>query len=108
MLDILKRRLQSAIGQYEWSGERVYFKRLSAAAWIKIQALATPDADSDASKSLAFFVELLALTLCTESGGCECDSDEGRETLRQLGLNELQTLGELSLKHSGLGDKAKN
>lgn len=108
MLDILKRRLSAAIGKFEWNGEAIWLKRLSSGSWLKIQSLASDEADNDPAKGIAFYVELLALTLCDESGKCDCDSDEGRETLRQLGLGDLQQLGQLSLTHSGIGEQGKN
>lgn len=108
MIDLLKRRMMASVGSYEWNGETVYFRRLSAASWISLQSLATPEADNDPMKGVTFYVELIAATLCNSQGVTECDSGEGREALRQLGFKELQSLGELSLKHSGLHGDSKN
>jgi hypothetical protein len=108
VIDIIKRRLSAAVAAYEWMGETVHFRRLSAASWISLQSLATPEADTDPMKGVNFYVELIAATLCNSQGVTECDTSEGRESLRQLGLKELQSLGELSLKHSGLDGESKN
>jgi len=124
MLDILKRRLSASVGAYEWNGETVHFRRLSAGSWVAIQALTAqvagePKADEetkadeepkveDPAKAISFYVELIAITLCDSQGLAECDSDEGRKILRQLSMADLQSLGSLSLKHSGLGGDSKN
>lgn len=108
MLDLLKRRLSAAVGGYEWNGETVHFKRLSAGDFIAVKSLATPEADTDEKAGVEFYVQLLSVTLCTPQGVCECNSDEGRNTLQQLSLSDLQSLGQLSLKHSGLVNSEKN
>lgn len=108
MLDLLKRRISAAVGAYEWNGETVHFRKLSAGKWLAIQSLASTEADNDPAKAVAFYVELLAATLCSSQGTTECESESGREALQQLSMGELQSLGSLSLAHNGLGGEAKN
>lgn len=108
MLDLIKRRLENPIGKYDWRGETVFIKRLNASAWLTVQKLVSADADNDEQQGMDFYVQLLAMSLCDESGCVTCNNDEGRAALRELGLGDLKSLGELSLIHSGMGEQEKN
>lgn len=111
-LDDLKKHLKAATA-YEWRGETIYFRKLGAKVgmelFARIKALSGEwvSERQDQDKTFDFHVDVVALTLSDAEGNLLCDTDEGRETLRNVNFVELTELGTLALQHSGFGENAK-
>jgi hypothetical protein len=104
MIDALRNYLAGTVHRFQWNGADCFVRRLSAGEYVSLYPLMTPDADKDAGVMLAFYVQLLSLTLCDAGGNRTCGSDEARELLQRLPLSELKKLGEVALKHAGIQD----
>lgn len=116
MLNRLKSINADCVKSYDWHGEPVCVRRLSAADWVQLQSFAAKagseeqDGVKDGAGTFDFYIELLAKCLCDAEGNADCDSDEGRNQLRMLGIADLTSLGQLALTHNGAKDEgdAKN
>lgn len=87
---------------FEWCGQTVHFRKLTAedhiALFGKLQSADTADGHA---ATAAFHVEVVARSWADESGELVANSDEGREKLRLVGFNDLVALGKLALKFNG-------
>lgn len=109
MLDRLKQKNAGFVGSYEWDGTTIHLCRMTAKEWVRMQSILEAAAKEEiegnkADATVDFYVEVLARTLCDESGVKDCDSDEGRAELRKLSMGDLASLGQLALKHNGAKD----
>lgn len=109
-LEELKARVR-AVEQLDWRGETIWLRKLSAKDGLelfgRIKAVESDESRNDRDETLAFHVEIVARTLANEKGELVADSDEGRETLKALGFDELTELGTFALERSGFRENGQ-
>lgn len=114
-LESLKQRISTAT-PFKWRGETIHLRKIGAmdgakmVAYVEERKAQPTDAAKDRADTIDFHVTAISKSLADESGSLQVDSDEGRETLRQLPFDELVELGDLVLDHSGfaLSDEKKS
>ena len=104
MLTKLREKIANPIRSYDWDGETVYFRRVSAREWIAMQpkviaAQAAQDAgDGEGVDVQSFYVEVVATCACDAGGNPLAPP---HEELNQLGFYDLKELAEVALEHNG-------
>lgn len=105
-----------AVTKFPWCGQELYLRKIGAKdgleLFTRIKDLASENRspDQDQIETLNFHANVVSKSVADESGELLFDSDEGRDTLKQINFGELTELGTLVLKHSGYGggDAKKN
>jgi hypothetical protein len=100
--------------KFEWQGETVYLRKITArdgaALTARIVDLAKQDlgAAQDLEATFEYHAGLVSKSLCDEHGTLLCDTDEGRESLKaRLSFDLLEELANLVLQHNGFNRDAK-
>lgn len=100
--------LKKHIKTEQIGGETVRLQKLGAAGYVKVKAyllsvkVNEKNIPVNEDESVAFAALVLSKTLVNESGELDCDTNEGRKTLADIPLPELQDLSMRSLQWSGL------
>lgn len=114
-IEAFKNRVR-AVTKVEWCGEQLHLRKIGAKdgleLFTRITGLAAENrgSDEDRIETLNFHANVVSKSVASESGDLLFDTDEGRDTLKQINFQELTELGTLVLKHSGYGggDAKKN
>lgn len=112
MIDAVQKRL-AAVTEKDWNGEKVYLRKLGAnqgLAFVKAvgeraeQKLSQAD---DRAAIILLHATNISKSFCDTSGKLLYDSEDGIAQLSTLPFDELVSLGDLVLNHSGFGADEK-
>jgi hypothetical protein len=111
-LESLKKRL-ATVKKVEWNGETIYLRKIGAAdgmamvgaiGKLKEQNL---DTQQDREATINFHVTAISKSLADAQGNLQLNSEDAIESLKQLPFDDLVSLGDLVLAHSGFGGDEK-
>jgi hypothetical protein len=111
-LEALRQRI-ARVESFNWNGETVYLRKIGAVdgmslvgqvASIKDKTLGPQD---DRAATLNFHATAISKSLADKDGKLVCDSQEGIDVLKQLNFDDLTSLGDIVLKHSGFSGNEK-
>ena len=84
-------------------GGVVRLRTIPASAGMRLaEMLPTSETKPDSDTMLSMFVEVLASSIVNGELKPICNSDEGREVIRNLPIGTLMKLGQAAMEHSGL------
>jgi hypothetical protein len=112
-LEELKKHVR-AVTEFEWCGQKIWLRKLSAKdhlellGRIKDEATKEHTPESSRQATLKYHVTVAARSVADDQGNLLFDTEEGRQTLEQVGFAELCELGELVLSHNGYGSQKKS
>jgi hypothetical protein len=99
--------------EYDWCGQKVLLRKLSAQDHLDIfgkvaSAEPQPDAEADKAETVDFHINIISRSLVNKDGSPIVADDSVRAWLRTaIAFDDLCSLSQLALKHSGYGGAEK-
>lgn len=111
-LEALKKYTRAGT-EYDWCGQKVLLRKLSAQDHLDLfgraaKADAQPDPEADRAATVEFHINIVSRSLVNSDGELLIANDASRAWLRaEVAYDDLCLLSELALKHSGYGGAEK-
>lgn len=112
MIDAVQKRISNAT-EKDWNGEKVYLRKLGADQVLAFLRTVTAEKDKsrtpeeERDQTADLHARNVSKSYADKDGNLTYDSDEGIATLKKLPFDELVSLGDLVLAHTGYGSDEK-